>query len=300
MWGTLQREKQDDDYENMTPPYKELPPKPDSMAPPRPPKAGKKMKKVSHPGKTRKRTGLDVTPVSYTSQLATPMPRPSQKPGGLGCCWENRLQVCLYLLVMVSLLLGCTGLAVTLIKYQAVVEELRTVTFQQTAWQKNVMGMAGLAGLKKDIDRIRTDTNQSLVELQVLVDSLKMTCPKDWLPFEDKCYYFSKSTKTWDIARKFCQENYSHLVIISSKAEQVFVANAQDSSKVYWLGLTDKNREGDWRWLDGTPATLTFWNSEEPNNHQEEDCASMNVGGSWNDFSCDKTLHWICERKCSC
>lgn len=52
-------------------------------------------------------------------------------------------------------------------------------------------------------------------------DRTRVTCPEGWLLFEGKCYYFSASTKSWDEARKFCQENYSHLVIISSIAEQV-------------------------------------------------------------------------------
>lgn len=47
---------------------------------------------------------------------ATPMPWLGQKPGALGCHQEERLMVYLCLLVVVSLLLGCTGLAVTLIK----------------------------------------------------------------------------------------------------------------------------------------------------------------------------------------
>ncbi|XP_012498180.1 PREDICTED: C-type lectin domain family 17, member A [Propithecus coquereli] len=205
-----------DDYENATPSYKDLPPKP-----------------------------------------ATPVPWLSQKSASPGCCQE-RLVVCLCVLVVVSLLLGCLGLAVALIKYQEVVEELKMLTFQQMAWQANVTGIAGLAGLKKDIDHVRADTNQSLVELRGLLDCRRVTCPEGWVPFEGKCYYFSPNTKSWDEARKFCQENYSHLVIISSFAEQNFVAKAHRSPRVYWLGLHDKDKEGDWRWLDGSPVTLSF------------------------------------------
>ncbi|XP_035922433.2 C-type lectin domain family 17, member A isoform X1 [Halichoerus grypus] len=314
--GTREEEEEDgDDYENMAPPYKDLPPKPDSLAPPRPPRAGRKMENPPLPCKSPKIKGLDLTPVPRTSpQLGvnlehppfqsslaiTPVTHLSQKSRCPGCYQEERLVVYLCLLVVVSLLLGCTGLAVTLIKYQEMVEELKILTFQQMAWQANVTGMAGIAGLKKDIDRIRTHTNQSLVELRGLLDCTKVTCPEGWLPFEGKCYYFSPTTKSWDEARKFCQENYSHLVIISSFAEQNFVAKAHGSPRVYWLGLNDREHEGDWKWLDGSPVTLSFWDPEEPNNIYDEDCASMNKGGTWNDLSCDKTTYWICERKCSC
>ncbi|KAM6216807.1 C-type lectin domain family 17, member A [Rhynchocyon petersi] len=295
-----EEEEEDDDYENMTPPYKDLPPKPDSRAPPRPPRAEKKMEKPSFSCKAQEMAGLDVTRISTPLQLAPPVPWISQKLGSLEGGWHDRLMMSLCVLVVVSLLLGCVGLAVTLIKYQAVVEELRVLAFQQIAWQANVTGVAGLAGLRNDIDRLRADTDHSLVELRGLLDCSRVTCPEGWLPFEGKCYYFSPNTKSWDGARKFCQENYSHLVIISSPAEQKFVASAHGSPRVYWLGLTDRNQEGNWRWLDGSPITLSFWDPEEPNNLFEEDCASMNRGGTWNDLSCDKTTYWICERECSC
>uniref|UniRef100_A0A7N5JU19 C-type lectin domain containing 17A n=1 Tax=Ailuropoda melanoleuca TaxID=9646 RepID=A0A7N5JU19_AILME len=308
-------EEDGDDYENMAPPYKDLPPKPDSMAPPRPPRAGKKMENPPLPCKSPKIKGLDRNPVSRTSpQLGvnlepppfqpspaiTPVSQLSRKSMCPGCYQEERLVVYLCMLVVVSLVLGCTGLAVTLIKYQEMVEELRILTFQQMEWQANVTGMAGIAGLKKDIDHIRTNTNQSLLELRGLLDCTRVTCPEGWLPFEGKCYYFSSTTKSWDEARKSCQENYSHLVIISSFAEQNFVSRAHGSPRVYWLGLNDREREGDWKWLDGSPVTLSFWDPEEPNNIFDEDCASMNKGGTWNDLSCDKSTYWICERKCSC
>ncbi|XP_023442668.2 C-type lectin domain family 17, member A [Dasypus novemcinctus] len=309
------RDDDDDDYENTTPPYKDLPPKPGSLAPPRPPKTEKKMENPPLPCKFSKMAGLDLTPVTFTSpQLhiglepppfqpspaTTPVPWLGQKPGCAGCCREERLMACLYPLVVTSLLLSCIGLAVTLVKYQEVVEELRMLTFQQMTWQANVTGMAGLAGLKKGIDHVRADTNQSLMEIRGLLDSVRVTCPEGWLPFERKCYYFSTSTKSWNGARTFCQENYSHLVIINSVAEQRFVAKAHGSPRVYWLGLTDKDREGDWRWLDGSPVSLSFWDPHEPNNIYEEDCASMNKGGTWNDLACEKTTYWICERECSC
>ncbi|XP_034513799.1 C-type lectin domain family 17, member A isoform X4 [Ailuropoda melanoleuca] len=261
-------EEDGDDYENMAPPYKDLPPKPDSMAPPRPPRAGKKMENPPLPCKSPKIKGLDRNPVSRTSpQLGVNLEPPPFQPSPAN---------------------------------QEMVEELRILTFQQMEWQANVTGMAGIAGLKKDIDHIRTNTNQSLLELRGLLDCTRVTCPEGWLPFEGKCYYFSSTTKSWDEARKSCQENYSHLVIISSFAEQNFVSRAHGSPRVYWLGLNDREREGDWKWLDGSPVTLSFWDPEEPNNIFDEDCASMNKGGTWNDLSCDKSTYWICERKCSC
>uniref|UniRef100_A0A8D1DSP0 C-type lectin domain containing 17A n=2 Tax=Sus scrofa TaxID=9823 RepID=A0A8D1DSP0_PIG len=296
--GYREEEDDDDDYENTAPPYKDLPPKPVSMGPPRPPRAGLNVTPVTCVSPP---LGIDLNhPPSQTSRATTPVPYLREKSGGPMCYQEGRLMVYLCLLVVVSLLLGCTGLAVTLIKYQKMVEELRMLTSQQMAWRANVTAMAGLAVLKKDIDRVRADTNQSLLELRGLLDCTRVTCPEGWLPFQGKCYYFSPNTKSWDEARQFCQENYSHLVIISNFAEQNFVAKAHGSPRVYWLGLTDKNLEGTWRWLDGSPVTLSFWDPEEPNNLHEEDCGSMNRGGTWNDLSCDKTTYWICERKCSC
>ncbi|KAF3829352.1 hypothetical protein GH733_003616 [Mirounga leonina] len=281
-----EEEEDGDDYENMAPPYKDLPPKPDSLAPPRPPRAGKKMENPPLPCKSPKIKGVNLEHPPIQSSLAsysdgvgfgsgdggggvasfgdgkgatfgkgvalehiTPVTHLSQKSRCPGCYQEERLVVYLCLLVVVSLLLGCTGLAVTLIKYQEMVEELKILTFQQMAWQANVTGMAGIAGLKKDIDHIRTYTNQSLVKLRGLLDCTKVTCPEGWLPFEGKCYYFSPTTKSWDEARKFCQENYSHLVIISSFAEQAIHQEDEEALQAVDDGEEVSHDMGSWTHL---------------------------------------------------
>lgn len=37
---------------------------------------------------------------------------------------------------------------------------------------------------------------------------------------------------------------------------QNFVVKAHGTPQVHWLGLSDREHEGDWKWLDGSPVTL--------------------------------------------
>ncbi|XP_032025855.1 C-type lectin domain family 17, member A isoform X2 [Hylobates moloch] len=271
--GTMEEEEEDDDYENSTPPYKDLPPKPGTME--------EEEEDDDYENSTPPYKDLPPKPGSSAPPRPPRTEKETEKPS-LPCKPRN--------------MTGLDLATVTCPPPQPAVNLEPSLLQPSLA----VTGLAGLAGLKHDIDRVRADTNQSLVELRGLLDCRRVTCPEGWLPFEGKCYYFSPSTKSWDEARMFCQENYSHLVIINSFAEHNFVAKAHGSPRVYWLGLNDRAQEGDWRWLDGSPVTLSFWEPEEPNDIHNEDCATMNKGGTWNDLSCYKTTYWICERKCSC
>uniref|UniRef100_A0A8C7YB74 C-type lectin domain-containing protein n=1 Tax=Oryzias sinensis TaxID=183150 RepID=A0A8C7YB74_9TELE len=50
------------------------------------------------------------------------------------------------------------------------------------------------------------------------------TCPKDWIQFQESCYFFNNFNspwKTWDQSRQLCQTMKSDLVVISSHEEQV-------------------------------------------------------------------------------
>jgi len=68
----------------------------------------------------------------------------------------------------------------------------------------------------------------------------------------------------------------------------------------YWIGLTDSESEGTWRWTKG--ATLTGynnWSNNQPNDYKGQDCGAILSGnqntGKWHDVSCSGKKRFICE-----
>jgi len=73
---------------------------------------------------------------------------------------------------------------------------------------------------------------------------------------------------TWEEAEKNAQALGGHLVTIDDAGENEwlwtqFRLSATDG---IWLGATDKHREGEWEWADGTPWSFSNWESAQPDN----------------------------------
>nr|XP_040056808.1 CD209 antigen-like isoform X4 [Gasterosteus aculeatus aculeatus] len=139
--------------------------------------------------------------------------------------------------------------------------------------------------------------------LQLLLKQ-KKTCPEGWTMFRGSCYLLSTRDGSWENGRKDCRDQGADLVIIDSLEEQKFLSSI--NRRRSWIGLSDKDIEGTWKWIDGTPLTAAYWyrdaNVVEPNNGGggstvEEDCAEMNpdlkTQNSWNDLPCNTALRWI-------
>ncbi|XP_075946951.1 uncharacterized protein LOC142948701 [Anarhichas minor] len=117
-----------------------------------------------------------------------------------------------------------------------------------------------------------------------------------WVYFSSSVYYISSLAKSWLESREDCVHRFADLVVINSKEEQDFIRRLQ---KPVWIGLTDRETEGRWKWVDGTPLTKSFWAPSEPNGHQlrDEDCAEISyhiLEKNWNDDRCDHKKLWIC------
>ncbi|XP_028249455.1 CD209 antigen-like protein C [Parambassis ranga] len=160
-----------------------------------------------------------------------------------------------------------------------------------------------LSSMTEERDRLTANLTAKIKELdrlQSLLDHSK-TCPSGWTMFGCSCYLVPPKSGSWDEGRADCRGRGADLVVIDCIQEQRFLTTF--TTQPSWIGLTDREEEGTWKWIDGTPLNLTDWNQGQPDNgkgdprYGEEDCVHIRAQGTshWNDLSCAAQLKWVCE-----
>ncbi|KAK7111039.1 macrophage mannose receptor 1-like isoform X2 [Littorina saxatilis] len=144
------------------------------------------------------------------------------------------------------------------------------------------------------------------------MDTEDVPCPKNWLSDDNNdmttCYYVSTNATdgkaSWQEALNRCRQLAglpdAHLVAINSQSEMDYMMSLMSTNPydVYWTDLTDKEIEGAWSFsqqYEGTPPPIP-WDQEPNNGGGHENCAVLFVGGKYNDVSCSRSAHVICER----
>ncbi|XP_043988842.1 CD209 antigen-like protein C [Gambusia affinis] len=162
-----------------------------------------------------------------------------------------------------------------------------------------------LSVMTEERDRLNatlTKMSNEMIRLQSLLKK-KKTCPAGWMMFNYSCYFLSTSSGSWDKAREDCRNRGGDLVVINDDDEQDFLSTI--IKKYTWIGLTDIETEGSWKWVDGTPLTQLlnkYWANKQPDNGGgdpqwgEEDCALILTTKLWNDLKCSDSQQWICEK----
>ncbi|XP_063438093.1 pulmonary surfactant-associated protein D-like isoform X2 [Mytilus trossulus] len=130
-----------------------------------------------------------------------------------------------------------------------------------------------------------------------------ITCGSGWVQFMRSCYYFQfKSKMTWNAAKTDCHRKGGFLVKIDNTVESWFLKSfiiIDKNPGHVWIGAHDSVQESRFIWeSDNTVLTYTDWNTGEPNNAGQEDCAHMNSGAKykWNDIQCSHKFSFICEK----
>ncbi|XP_054911182.1 CD209 antigen-like protein E [Poeciliopsis prolifica] len=126
-------------------------------------------------------------------------------------------------------------------------------------------------------------------------------CPDGWTRFGCSCYFKSQERKSWSDSRSYCQDKGADLVIINSKAEQEFITQLNKNGES-WIGLRwtqqwiNHQWTYDWKWVDESPITETFWGSGLPTStNYETYAACCNSEGKWiQSYSYQR--NWICEK----
>ncbi|XP_026112872.1 CD209 antigen-like protein C [Carassius auratus] len=177
----------------------------------------------------------------------------------------------------------CLGLLCVLLLTAVIVLCVLIYTKSTNYTEEKQQLLTKITNLTEERDQLKSERNE-----------LQKRFADGWKFHQSSLYFFSSEQKNWKESRRYCRERGADLIIINNREEQDFVGNISGSDH-FWIGLSDIDEEGRWKWVDGSTLTSGFWASTEPNGKEKEDCA-LNYPPGWGDFPCDYTYKWICEK----
>ncbi|KAF5897166.1 antigen like protein, partial [Clarias magur] len=113
--------------------------------------------------------------------------------------------------------------------------------------------------LKTECNQLQTSYNNLTIERDQLQrerdEYLRKFCDQGkCFAFNSSLYFMSNEKKKWTESREDCRKRGADLVIINNKEEQSFIADKLQGGRA-WIGLSDRDTEGEWKWVDGTLQT---------------------------------------------
>ncbi|XP_009079447.1 PREDICTED: macrophage mannose receptor 1-like [Acanthisitta chloris] len=124
-------------------------------------------------------------------------------------------------------------------------------------------------------------------------------CQKGWMKHGFYCYSVGQLPTTFSTAKKICEENKGYLLTVRDRYEQAFLTSVIgfNPAKYFWIGLSDTEDQGTFRWANGDPVTFTHWNVGMPG--EQSGCVAMATGtsaGLWDILNCEETNMFLCKQ----
>ncbi|MBE9068270.1 DUF4347 domain-containing protein [Leptolyngbya cf. ectocarpi LEGE 11479] len=110
--------------------------------------------------------------------------------------------------------------------------------------------------------------------------------------YNGNTYVVTNGLKSWEQAQAEAESLGGNLVTINDAAEETWLKQTFGGTERFWIGLTDRQIEGQYRWVSGEAVTYTNWAPGEPNNFGgDQDFGVMNFGATrqWDDDSTSTT-----------
>ena len=157
--------------------------------------------------------------------------------------------------------------------------------------------MVETAVITTTVSETTTETTPETT-LEPEVDALVMT-------YNDHTYAVFNNADTWDAAEKYCEYVGGHLAVITSREENdaVWAFVSANNCETVFMGLSDLETDGEWKWVNGEPFVFSNWYVNQPDGLDTEyygEYLCGYPGGKWNDNAYNPRtqeggIHFICE-----
>lgn len=133
----------------------------------------------------------------------------------------------------------------------------------------------------------------AIENLDGIAVTIKDDRPKDAFRFDGHEYALIRERVTWHVAKRRCEMMGGHLAFAKTKKEFSAILRVI-GHEIAWLGASDEEKEGEWKWIDGTKMTPFRSNFD---NHKETQHHLMVVGrnGDMDDGNAGSREFFMCE-----
>ena len=114
--------------------------------------------------------------------------------------------------------------------------------------------------------------------------------------YDGHTFKYVSTLNTWPEAKVICEAIGGHLATSTSAEKNVFLTTL--TTAYAWLGGTDEEVEGTWKWVTGETWSYTNWRAGQPDNYQGIQhylVLNYNSKEIWDDDSATTPHGYICE-----
>ncbi|XP_044863743.1 macrophage mannose receptor 1-like isoform X1 [Mauremys mutica] len=124
-------------------------------------------------------------------------------------------------------------------------------------------------------------------------------CQKGWERRGFYCYLIGHTFVTFSEAKKTCERSKGYLTTVGDRYEQAYLTSliGLRPEKYFWIGLSDVEKQGTFKWTDGEEVLFTHWNSAMPG--RKPGCVAMRTGsaaGLWHVQDCEEKAKFLCKQ----
>uniref|UniRef100_A0A6P4F5N9 Lithostathine-1-alpha-like n=1 Tax=Drosophila rhopaloa TaxID=1041015 RepID=A0A6P4F5N9_DRORH len=142
------------------------------------------------------------------------------------------------------------------------------------------------------LERIQRENQDTTDRIFQLVKSISMGL----MCVESRCFYIENNFKqTWINAEDTCRKMGGHLAAFQNQKEFNAVTAKLHYGIKYWLGINDREKEGEFVTASGNPPKYLTWAVGQPDNYDDnENCVHI-WDKMMNDLPCEFDQYYICQ-----